>query len=91
MYYNLRTPGSSGGIVVDNAYLLVDAWHFRSLAICRLILRRHIVRHPYNVSAAHRTYLSLHEPLAQARLMEYVLAIRYLLQWLPLLKLLEAY
>lgn len=81
MYYDLRASGcSSGGIVVDNAYLLVDAWHFGSLAIRRLVLRRHVVGDSYNVAAAHRTDLSLHEPFAQARLVEDVLAIWYLLQ-----------
>jgi len=91
MYYNMRASGRSGGIVVDNAYLLVDARELRSLAVRRLILRGYVVGHPYNVAAAHGADLSLHEPLAQARLMEYVRAIRHLLQRLALLELLQAY
>lgn len=39
MYYNVRASGCSGGIVVDNAYLLMDAWQLGSLAVGRLILR----------------------------------------------------
>ena len=47
--------------------------------------------HSDYVSAAHRADLGLHEPLAQAGLVEHVAAVGHALQGLPLLELPQAY
>ena len=62
------------------------------LELVNVIVRMNALgRYPDDVPSAHWAKLCLQKPLPEAALVKHMLAVGYPLEWLPLLKLLQAY
>lgn len=103
MYYYLRWSISCWlasrcrGVVVDNAYLLVNAvflWisilDLWRLAVSRLLPGGGNFGHSNNVPSAHRADLCLDEPISQALIMKDMRAVRNPLERLAIFELPQA-